>query len=566
MKKSFLLTLLLSLPAIIYAQQPIFKWAGGLGGDQQDRGHAITVDDSGNVYTTGRFQDTADFDPGAGTVNLITNNQDDVFVTKMDSSGNLIWAKQLGGPNYQTSYAVEVDAAGAVYITGEFDDTADFDPGPGTYNLVSYGGRDIFICKLSAAGNFVWANQIGHSSSLNEESVADLVLDATANIYVTGYFYDNIDFDPGVGTNFINTIGTGTDQFILKLDSAGNFVYVKQFGGTGTALVESIAIDAAGNLYCTGVFSNTIDFDPGVGVSNLSAPMGVQIYAFKLSAAGTLAWAKQFGEPVGGNIQGGTGIAVDAAGNVYITGLFDGPGDYDPGPGTFTLTPAGLDDVFIAKFDPAGNFTWAKRIGSTGHDVGRSIDVDASGNVYVTGVVTDTVDFDPGAGTQLLQSTGEKAFTLKLNTGGNFVWATNLNSGEGYSVIVDQAMNVYSTGSFSGVNDFDPGAGVYNLTGILDVYVQKLSQPTVSVSSIKLDEPVITLYPNPNNGHFNIKSTLQLENASIKVQSINGQTVVAQSGLNGRQLSFDLPDLVSGVYFVEINTASSRSVFKLVKK
>ena len=170
------LTVLMLLAALgAEAQDGDFIWARAMGGSINDFGYSIAVDITGNVYTTGHFYGTADFDPGPGTFNLSAAVEgappygSDIFVSKLDSDGNFIWAKRMGGSaeEWEEGNDIIVDVTGNVYITGVFYGTADFDPGPGTFNLTSAGYRDTFVSKLDSAGDFVWAKRIGGVGSVS---------------------------------------------------------------------------------------------------------------------------------------------------------------------------------------------------------------------------------------------------------------------------------------------------------------------------------------------------------------------------------------------------------------
>jgi hypothetical protein len=132
-----------------------FVWAKGLGGTGNDYGASITVDSSGNVYAIGKYVGTVDFDPGAGTFNLTSAGGGDIFVTKLDSSGNFVWARSMGGTGNEAGNSLALDSNSNVYLTGKFVGTADFDPGAGTFNLISTGSDDIFVSKLDSDGNWV---------------------------------------------------------------------------------------------------------------------------------------------------------------------------------------------------------------------------------------------------------------------------------------------------------------------------------------------------------------------------------------------------------------------------
>src|SRR5262245_21645591 len=138
MQKRVLLFLLFFFSfGICYSQSPNWLWAKGEGGIGRDDGMAIAIDSSGNVYTTGIFSSTADFDPCPGFFNLVSNGQTDIFILKLDSSGNFVWAKQIGGATYDAGESLAIDSIGNVYITGAFSGTVDFDPGAGVFNLTS---------------------------------------------------------------------------------------------------------------------------------------------------------------------------------------------------------------------------------------------------------------------------------------------------------------------------------------------------------------------------------------------------------------------------------------------
>ena len=386
-----------------------FEWAKSSGGTTNDFGYSITVDASGNVYTTGVFQGTVDFDPGAGTNNLTSAGGQDVFVQKLDAAGNFLWAKSFGGISTDEGRSITIDASGNVYTTGHFQGAVDFDPGAGTNNLTSAGNVDVFVQKLDASGNFLWAKSFGGTTN---DFGLSITVDASGNVYTTGSFYGTADFDPGTGFFNLTTIGS-QDVFVQKLDASGNFLWAKSFGGTTNDFGLSITVDASGNVYTTGSFYGTADFDPGTGFFNLTTIGSQDVFVQKLDASGNFLWAKSFG---GSSTDYGYSITVDASGNVYATGNFQGTVDFDPGAGTNNLTSAGSYDVFVQKLDASGNFLWAKSFGGSSTDYGYSITVDASGNVYTTGYFKGTADFDPGAGTNNHTSAGSQdVFVHKMS-------------------------------------------------------------------------------------------------------------------------------------------------------
>lgn len=340
-----------------------FVWAKSMGGVGNDDGQSIAVDVFGNVFTTGRFSGTADFDPNTEIFNLTTTGNEAIFVSKLDTEGNFVWAKSMGGTNLDSGYSIALDEAGNVYTTGQFSDTSDFDPGMGISTLTSSGGSDVFISKLDVDGNFVWAKSFSGTGNNHGNS---LIIDSEGNICMAGTYSQTVDFDPGEGTFSLTSAGD-LDIFVAKLHADGNFIWAKSMGGVNGDYIESIAVDVAGNVYTTGGFSSTTDFDPGLATFNIT-PVGLlDIFISKLDTDGNFSWAKSI---VGTNEKGvlswnaGHSIAIDVLGNVYTTGFFQYTADFDPGPNAFYLSTANLPwSVFILKL--SGTVTSVHAVQST---------------------------------------------------------------------------------------------------------------------------------------------------------------------------------------------------------
>jgi len=348
-----------------YADDALYGWAKSIGGTGTDVGQSTAVDSSGNVYTVGYFNGTVDFDPGVGTANLTSGGGNDGFISKLDSSGNYVWAKKIGGSSGDVIYSIVFDSSGNIYTTGYFGGTVDFDPGAGTANLSSISGSaDAFISKLDSNGDYVWAKSIGGSSS---DYGYDINVDSSGNIYTTGFFSGTADFDPGAGTANL-TSGGSDDMFMSRLDSACNDGWGKRNVSSYGDRIYSNILDSSGNIYTTGYFGGTADFDPGAGTANLTSGGSISSFISKLDSSGNYVWAKIISGSGGGVSLYGYGIALDSSNNIYTTGFFSGTADFDPGAGTANLTSAGSWDIFISKLDFLGNFVWAKRIGWSGSD------------------------------------------------------------------------------------------------------------------------------------------------------------------------------------------------------
>jgi gliding motility-associated-like protein len=378
-------------------------------------GISIGVDASGNVYVSGFFYGNIDFDSGIGVSRLSSNGS--IFLLKLNSSGIFSWVKQLETIiSGLTDRLLAVDAGGDIYLTGSFQGTIDFDPGPGIFNLTSGGGgasREIFISKFNTTGDLIWAKQMGGQNGTDGGNGFSISLDANSNIYTTGNFYGTVDFDPGPGIFDLQTANAAGEGFISKLDSGGNFLWTKQMQGTGSSYGQSISVDGSGNVFTLGSFLGAVDFDPGSGVSILTSGKSESVFISKLDQTGNFVWSNQLS---GSEYMGGWGLAVDPAGNSFITGSFFGTINFDPNICAFKLSSVGYDDIFISKVDPGGNFSWVKTMGGIGSDEGLSVALDAAGDVYTTGGFEQTVDFDPGIGVSDLTITdGYGVFLQKMS-------------------------------------------------------------------------------------------------------------------------------------------------------
>ncbi|MFC1733848.1 SBBP repeat-containing protein, partial [candidate division KSB1 bacterium] len=487
----------------IHAQKPLFSWAKGIGGEEGDIGYDIEVDQFGYIYTTGIFSDTVDFDPGPGVYTLISSGSNDIYIQKLSASGDLIWVKKVGGQFNFDSDAIKVDIWGNIYVTGIFYDTVDFNPGPGIYNLSAVGEKDIFILKLDSLGDFIWARKIGGPDN---DYVKDIELDITGNIYVLGDFKDTVDFDPDSGVHNIIPIGE-KDFFLLKLNSSGNFIWVNNSGAANeTVQGRSLAIHSSGDIYSTGLYTGQVDFNPGPGICYLTGSS--RTFIQKIDTTGAFLWAK-------GLFCQSDAIDVDSSGNVVISGIYWDSVDFDPGPNVHMVFSEGAMDIFILKLDSIGNLIWVKSMGGIWQEFVHSITVDVSGSIYTTGIFSYTVDFDPGLNVFNLSTNGNyEIFVQKLDASGNFKWARkwgNYDIGEACNAIkVDASGYIYTTGSFDGICDFDPGSGTFNLTsaGFKDIFVCKWDQCDNSVSSIY---PVgCDIYSSPAGSNY-ISSGIYIE-------------------------------------------------------
>jgi len=561
--KKIILTALIIFIKTIGAYSQNFNWVKSMGGTDSEYAVSMEMDASGNIYITGEYKGTVDFDPGFGVANLTSVGQDDIFVCKYNASGNFVWAKSFGGIQHDEAGSIALDAAGNVYITGRFFDTVDFDPGVSTYNLTIPGFYgDACVCKLNNSGSLVWVKQLGNNA---DEIGFSINVDVAGNVYTAGIFSGTSDFDPGSGTFGLTSIN-GFNVFVSKLDVSGSFVWAKQFTGQSDVSSHSIAFDAAGNILIAGDFLGTVDFDPGSGTSNLTSVNGADNFVCKLDTSGSFIWAKQFGGTQWG---GPVSITLDTAGNIYASGPFEGTADFNPGSAIANLTSAGAYDSYISKLDASGNFIWAKQIAGSSDDFANGIATDVSGNIYVTGSFEGVADFDPGSGVFNLTPPNFDMFVLKLDSSGNFVWAqqvggNSLSLASGTSIKLDVAGNIYTTGGYMATVDFDPGSGIFNLTasGGSDIFIHKMSQQSVGLSEINIAAEV-SVYPNPTEGDITI-DTKSGEINKATIRNSLGQ-IISSADIVNNLLNIELIGS-PGLYFVELQTAKGDVIVTKVLK
>ncbi len=373
-----------------------FAWAKKIGGAGMDIGESITTDKKGNIYVTGYFTYYADFNPGAGAFYMFAASGSwDAFVLKLDSAGNFIWARQFASNSNSRCYgnSIKVDSTGNIYSIGIFTGTTDFNPGSSTFNLTTPISWNVYISKLNAAGNFVWAKQI---EGIVSGEFPEFTLDASGSIYLTSSYRNTLNFDYPNNTIILTPAYYYSDEFfIAKMDSFGGFTWVKSFGGADEDRSKGIAVDLSGNIYTTGWFLGQIDIDPDTGTFMLNSAGLGDAFILKTDNSGNFIWAKRFGEH---ELDMGKSILTDVRGNVYLLGEFQDSIDGNPGSGKFMLKGEGTQDVFFEKLDSSGNFLWAGSIGGRNIDYGADFFIDASLDIFTTGFYSDTTDFDPGKG------------------------------------------------------------------------------------------------------------------------------------------------------------------------
>ena len=359
------------------------------------------------------------------------------------------WAIKAGGTSSDEGRAIIMDDAGNSYVTGKFGGSATF----GSYSLASSGSFDIFVAKMDAGGNWLWAAKAGGTSW---DEGTGIRIDDVGNIYVTGYFRDTATF----GSYSLYSSGE-EDIFVAKTDAGGNWLWAAKAGGSYIDYGCGIVIDAAENIYVTGFFVDTATF----GSYSLTSSGDSDIFVAKMDGGGNWLWATHAG---GTYTDSGNGITLDNAGSSYLTGCFFGTATF----GSYSITSSGSKDIFVAKMDVDGSWQWATKAGGGWNDFGSGITIDNAGNSYVIGIFKDTATF----GSYSVTSSGDNdIFVAKMDVDGSWLWATRAGGtdwDDGYGITIDDAGNSYVTGFFGGIANF----GFCSITsnGFYDIFVAKL--------------------------------------------------------------------------------------------
>ena len=455
-----------------------FQWASAYQGANDVFGQDVETNATGDIFSVGFFFGTADFDPSGGTSNLTSPGNQDIFVTKLDATGNLIWAQRFGNASRNRANNVTVDSNGDVYVTGYFEGTVDFDPGPGTASLTSQFVVTAFVLKLDTDGNFLWVRQFGGSAGVSEG--LEVVTDSNDDVIIGGYFTADCDFNPSGGGLVYNST-SGRDGYIAKLSSSGGFIWARHLVGDNDNRINTVALDNSDNIFVGGFFSGTLDFDQfNPGTQTELTGTGPDIFVASFDASGFHNWSNSI--TGAGNNQVNR-LSVNRNGDVFLTGQFEGTADFDPGVGTSNETSYGGVDSYVLSLDNSGAYNWSEPIGGGAGDLGLGLANGPDGSVYVTGYFNGTANFD--GVTTMTSLGGNTVYIARYLDNGTLNWTERLGGASnnfGFNIKVEDNWDVITTWYFNGTCDFDPDGGGFPIASLGgdDGFVTKLSQTCVA--------------------------------------------------------------------------------------
>jgi len=343
-------------------------WLRTAGSPAGDGSSDIVLDQDGNILMTGYYFDVISF----GSYTLSYSGGSDVFVTKYDPSGNVLWAKNAGGPGLDNANTIKTDAAGNVYLGGYFYGTITF-YGSGNVTLNSLGQSEGFLTKLDASGHMLWARGI---QGLESQNVSDLLI-AGSDLVVLGIYSAYTDFG---NSNTLNSGAGNTDVFVAKYNTSGTCLAVIGFGGAASDMASRLTSDPNGNIWaCGSLYSNAT-----VGSFNLISAGNYDAFVVKLNSTLSILNAKLCG---GSSLDYGKDIKADATGNIYLVGSFN----ENISNGIISKNSKGAADIFISKFTNSGNPDLLFTYGGADYDAANGLVVGS--NLYVAGVFSGVVNF-----------------------------------------------------------------------------------------------------------------------------------------------------------------------------
>jgi hypothetical protein len=558
-----------------FAQQPLVNWAKQNGSGDFERAATVVADVQGNVYSCGKFESTVDFNPAPGSgnniYNLISQGGSDGYVQKLDASGNFVWAVQIGSSSGDEVTGMCIDAAGNMIITGYFTGVVDMDPGSGTVMLGSSPTwvSDVFIASFSPQGQLNWAKSL---SGPAQEFALSVCRGNNGQSVIAGTFENTVDFDPGPAVN-AQTAVNSNDAFVVVLNSMGNFVWAKTFGGNGFDQVNSVRCDVQGQILAAGQFEDSADVDPGAAAYWLQSAGRSDGFAVQLDANGNFNWGAQFG---GVEKDGINDMATDAMGNVYLLGRIIGSADVDPGSGVFMLTDSLLaGGCIVVKLNETGTFSWGYLLSNRGPVEGMAIEIGEDGALYVALNFFDILDADPSPAvanfTQNGTSVAADFLVLRNDTAGQYNWGFSI--GDIYDdfvedIYINQLGVIYVTGQFTGSTDFDASQNNLLLTSAWqnsDVFVARYDQSGVGLLEESGERGSMQVFPNPFDNSLMLDLSGFSGNVHVEMTDISGRNVfIVQEAASPRtMLNLILPE---GVYVLRASDAYGKTCFVRVLK
>jgi len=562
MKNSLALLLSAFLISNVCLGQQV-QWLSQIRGSSFDLIQSSDATPDGKVASCGRFQGDLEVDGTDGNLNLPLNGETNGYLAIHNTDGLADQLLRLNCNSPSTYTDVKINSNGSLYITGEFEETADLDPGEGVTEVTSspQGAfnftRDFFISKLDPDGNLEWYFK---PTSFGDGLPSALTLNPNGGPTFAAYSNDFVQFEFEGNEITYPDPGFGEHTYIFELDQDGTLLSHVLIQGEGRVTIEDMIYDENGNLYCVGTSINEsfIDEDGSsqtIGIDENS----FNALIFKISSNGNLDWSL--------NAQGlssfFTGVEINGENEILVSGYFSGLFQFDGD--NYSADFASEDDsrdICALKFSSDGQLVNAAHISGPFDDINFDIELDSNNDIYLSGSFQSGLDFDPSDEDFVIDTgVGAASFYLaKYSPDLDLGWVYWGGSGVSFgdqgrqSHVLSDGQLIF-TGYFSGTMDFDADSDewIYNSEGSTDGFVVKLSNPDIlSVFSDQRENPEL-LFPNPTSDILKFKANHNIK--SIQISNNLGQ-VVFNTSMDPNQNRVNLPYLPEGYYLVNFRLST----------
>ncbi len=557
-----------------------FLWVvpiGSSGNGAHNTVSSCAVDSLDNVIVTGDYGQSVDFDPSPLSCTHTAMGNNDIFVAKYSSAGSLLWAGSFGGSGTEEGTEVTSSHAGDVFVSGHFASTIDFDPSNGTAWITPGTSRDVFVARYDPNGNYLWAFGLPADCGVSSgETECSIILDPSGNCWITGLFKNTVDFDPSASGVANLTSAGGPDIYLAKYTTTGLFLLAKRIGSSGNdGQINEVAMDAMSKLYVCGKFSGSVDFDPSGSSCILTSSIGSQdaFYAC-YNSLGVLCWAFSIND----GAEEATSVDSDGAGSVYASGIFLLSSDFNPGPGTTTLTSSGDRDIFVCKYltspsiavtstlssicqgqssqlqalvsGGSGNctYTWSPSTGLSDTSIANPVATPAITTMYHVVVTQGTLTFNDSV---LITVKIKPAVCLGTDTAICETGQVTLDAGPGMdayawsTLATTQTITVDSSGIGIGSKEFWVNVMKDNCSNSDTIRI------TVANCAGLVEIPRkgrVRIYPVPSAGQVTLEADMPLDGATLFLYNALGQPVRQFEQLSGTMVQISCEGLQNGVY------------------
>ncbi len=559
MSKEILIVILLFVYCRSNAQNTSFAcndWSTFYGGSVQDEIKGICSDNAGNIYITGTTNSN-NFPVTPGLLCDTLKGDYDAFVAKFDSCGNLLWSTFAGSTDFDSGEKIIALSNGDVVICGSTFGN-DFPSSTGSYQQSNSGAYDAFIMRFDSNGALMWSTHFGSTGS---DLAYDITKDVNENIYVGGSTSSNNL--PTDSLSLQQNIGGALDAFIVSFTSNGNFRWCTYYGGSGTEDTHVLRSDKYGNIYMAGgTFSQNIVMSNGAFQQYNNG--GMEIYLLKIDSGGAELWSTYLG---GAGLDDCYALVTDSAANVYLSGLTYSSA-FPVTPGCIQDTLNQYSDIYLTKFSATGSLMWSTFLGGSDLEDCKSISINAAQEVTLLGRTLSADIPLAGVPFQDSLAGDYDLYIARFDSAGQMLFGTYFGGTfeEIPNSIISAGVNYCYAAGATYSNDYPTVTGSFqtNIDSLEEGIITKFYLPTNSTLSSKNDanKIEIVLYPNPAVDEMRFDTDEKIE--LITVRDLNGKTVFARKITNEK--SIDLKSLNSGIYIIELKTSSAILRKKLIKE